>query len=78
MDTVCQGQDFTFVYIYDILVASEDEDTHLDHLHQLFQRLKDYGLVVNVSNERLGLNHLISLVTASIVTGSYHYLTRCL
>ena len=49
MDTVCQGLDFTFVYIDDILVASEDEDTHLAHLHQLFQRLKDYGLVVNVS-----------------------------
>eukprot|EP00731_Ephydatia_muelleri_P033543 Em0032g5a len=49
MDTVCQGLDFTFVYIDDMLVASEDEDTHLDHLHQLFQRLKDYGLVVNVS-----------------------------
>ena len=50
MDTVCQGLDFTFVYIDDILVASEDEDTHLDHLHQLFQRLKDYGLVVNVES----------------------------
>ena len=58
MDTVCQGLDFTFVYIDDILVASEDEDTHLDHLHQLFQRLKDYGLVVNVSKCKFGVESL--------------------
>ena len=58
MDTVCQGLDFTFVYIDDILVASEDEDTHLAHLHQLFQRLKDYGLVVNVSKCKFGVKSL--------------------
>ena len=58
MDTVCQGLYFTFVYIDDILVASEDEDTHLDHLHQLFQRLKDYGLVVNVSKCTFGVESL--------------------
>eukprot|EP00731_Ephydatia_muelleri_P032551 Em0024g95a len=58
MDTVCQGLDFTFVYIDDMLVASEDEDTNLDHLHQLFQRLKDYGLVVNVSKCKFGVESL--------------------
>ena len=58
MDTVCQGLDFTFVYIDDILVASEDEDTHLDHFRQLFQRLKDYGLVVNVSKCTFGVESL--------------------
>ena len=39
-------------------MASEDEDTHLDHLHQLFQRLKDYGLVVNVSKCTFGVESL--------------------
>ena len=58
MDTVCQGLDFTFVYNDNILVAREDEDTHLDHLHQLSQRLKDYGLVVNVSKCKFGVESL--------------------
>ena len=58
MDTVCQGLDFTFVYIDDILMASEDCEKHLDHLHQLFQRLKDYGLVVNVSKCQFGVETL--------------------
>ncbi|KAL5484407.1 hypothetical protein EMCRGX_G020900 [Ephydatia muelleri] len=46
------------LHIDDILVASEDEDTHLAHLHQLFQRLKDYGLVVNVSKCKFGVESL--------------------
>ena len=37
MDTVCQGLDFTFVYIDDILVASQDVATHKQHLQTLFQ-----------------------------------------
>ena len=66
MDTVCQGLDFTFVYIDDILVASEDVETHKQHLQELFQRLKDYGLVINLSKSQFGcdtidfLGHRIS------------------
>ena len=77
MDTVCQGLDFTFVYIDDILVASEDEDTHLDHLHQLFQRLKDYGLVVNVSKFKFGvesldfLGHHACVNTGMVISGNF-------
>ena len=39
-------------------MASEDCEKHLDHLHQLFQRLKDYGLVVNVSKCQFGVKIL--------------------
>ena len=49
MDTVCQGLDSVFIYIDDILVASKDADTHKHHLHLLFQRLNEYGLVINVA-----------------------------
>ena len=83
MGTVCQGLDFTFVYIDDILVASEDEDTHLDHLHQLFQRLKDYGLVVNVSKCKFGVESLDFLGHHINCDGivhhplSHHQLTLC-
>ena len=66
MDTVCQGLDFTFVYIDDILVASQDVATHKQHLQTLFQRLKEYGLVINLSKSQFGcetidfLGHRIS------------------
>ncbi len=54
MDTVCQGLDFVFVYIDDILVASRNAAEHKVHLRQLFQRLHDYGLVVNVAKCQFG------------------------
>jgi hypothetical protein len=49
MDTVCCGLEFTFTYIDDILVASKDVETRTQHLRLLFQRLQEYGLVINVS-----------------------------
>jgi hypothetical protein len=54
MDTVCQGLDFTFVYIDDILVASKDAQAHKQHLNLLFQRLQNYGLVINISKSQFG------------------------
>lgn len=54
MDTVCQGLDFAFVYIDDILVASKDDESHQEHLRLLFQRLQGYGLVINVSKSQFG------------------------
>ena len=49
MDTVCQALEFAFVYIDDILIASEDEEMHKAHLRQLFQQRQGYSLVINVS-----------------------------
>ena len=49
MDTVCQDLKSVFVYMDDILVASKDGPEHKDHLCQLFQRLHDHGLVINVA-----------------------------
>lgn len=47
MDAVCQGLDFVFVYLDDILIASTDAKEHESHLRQLFHRLRDHGLVLN-------------------------------
>ena len=58
MDSVCQGLDFAFVYIDDILVASKDPDTHKHHLRLLFQRLQEHGLVVNVAKCQFGCTDL--------------------
>lgn len=54
MDTVCQGLNFAFVYVDDILVASKDSATHKEHLRLLFQRLRDHGLVINISKSQFG------------------------
>ena len=67
MDTVCHDLEFTFVYIDDILVASKDVETHKGHLRLLFQRLRQYGLVINVAKCRFGRNSLDFLG---------HYITR--
>lgn len=58
MDTVCRDLKFAFVYIDDILVASKDTQAHKEHLHLLFQRLEQYGLVINVAKCQFGRNTL--------------------
>ena len=47
MDEVLRGLDFLYVYIDDILIASSSEEEHQNHLLQVFQRLKDYGILIN-------------------------------
>ncbi len=41
---VLQGLDFTFVYLDDVLIYSKDVDTHLGHLHQVFERFRQADL----------------------------------
>ena len=47
IDQVLRGLDFVFVYIDDILVASENQQEHTSHLQQVFERLADYGVTIN-------------------------------
>lgn len=49
VDEMLRGLDFVYAYIDDFLVFSPDEQTHQQHLNQLFTRLQEYGMVVNVS-----------------------------
>ena len=58
MDSICQSLDFVFVCLDDILVASTSSQTHLSHLKQLFQRLLEHGLVINLSKCEFGRPHL--------------------
>ena len=55
MDSVCAGLDFVFAYLDDILIASESETQHLEHLGLLFDRLEENGLVVKVEKCLLGV-----------------------
>ena len=58
MNQVTQGLDFVFVYIDDVLVASSNEEEHLQHLDTLFERLAEFGVHVNRSKCLFGVNKL--------------------
>lgn len=49
MDNLLQGLPYLFVYLDDILVASDTLDQHIQHLNQLLTILKDNGLIVNLN-----------------------------
>ena len=58
MDSVCAGLEFVFVYLDDILIASESEDQHVKHLTMLFDRLEENGLVVKTEKCLLGVSEI--------------------
>ena len=55
---VLHGLDFVYAYIDDLLIAGSSTDEHLEHLRLLFQRLSDYGIVINPSKCHFGQNSL--------------------
>uniref|UniRef100_A0A1X7U189 Reverse transcriptase domain-containing protein n=1 Tax=Amphimedon queenslandica TaxID=400682 RepID=A0A1X7U189_AMPQE len=55
MDQVLRGLHFTYAYIDDVLIASSSEKEHCQHLKQILDRLKEYGVIVNPSKCQLGV-----------------------
>lgn len=47
VDEVTRGLDFCFAYLDDFLIYSKDEQEHEKHLRELFDRLKQYGILIN-------------------------------
>lgn len=58
MHEVTRGLDFVYVYIDDILIASENAEEHKQHLRSLFERLRQYGLTINFSKCLFGVSEL--------------------
>ncbi len=54
MDNIFRELDFVFVYLDDILVASNNHEEHQRHLEILFQKLEEHGLILNTSKCILG------------------------
>lgn len=61
MDMVLRNLDFVFCYIDDILIASNSEEEHKQHVIQVLQRLQEYGLVINISKCQFAKSEVIYL-----------------
>ncbi|GBN42703.1 Retrovirus-related Pol polyprotein from transposon 297 [Araneus ventricosus] len=63
---VLSGMDFCVPYFDDVLVESESDIHHLEHLKQVFQRFEEYGVRLNASKCVLGkssvkfLGHIVT------------------
>ena len=58
MDATFRNIPFVFTYIDDLLVASENEAEHLEHLRILFERLEQNWLVVNPAKCQFGFTEI--------------------
>lgn len=66
INQVLDGLEFAYSFQDDILIASENENQHREHLKEVFQRLKDHGLSINLNKCKFGqskvkyLGHLVT------------------
>ncbi|GFX97008.1 transposon Tf2-6 polyprotein [Trichonephila clavipes] len=54
IDEVTRDLPFVYAFVDDLLVASDNETQHLEHLEILFSKLKEYGLCINVEKCQFG------------------------
>ena len=58
MDEVLRGLSFAYAYLDDILIASKDENEHWRHIRQVLERLRTYGVTLNVDKCMFGVKEL--------------------
>ena len=56
--TVLRGLSFSYAYIDDVLIASTSEEEHKHHLRLVFERFKEYGVLIHSSKCELGVSSL--------------------
>ena len=61
VDEITRGLDFVYAYIDDFLIASDDEGQHREHLKILFNRLNNYGVVINPTKCEFGVHEITFL-----------------
>ncbi|GBM17203.1 Retrovirus-related Pol polyprotein from transposon 297 [Araneus ventricosus] len=66
---VFRGMDFCMPYFDDVLITSESNSQHLEHLKQVFQRFKEYGARLNASK-----CVLLKILCAIFMIGPIHAL----
>jgi hypothetical protein len=55
IDCVLAGLDCIFVYMDNVIIGSRTEEEHLQHLHLVFARLQQFGLVLNMDKCQFGV-----------------------
>lgn len=55
---VLRGLDFLFAYLDDIFIFSKSERQHLQHLEQVFSRLTQHNLAINITKCEFGKSHI--------------------
>ena len=58
IDEVTRGLQFVYAYIDDILITSTNASEHEQHLRQLFERFRQYGIVINPAKCVFGVSTL--------------------
>lgn len=61
VDEMTRGLDFVYTYLDDYLIFSRSESEHEEHLRQVFQRLKQYGMLLNTSKCIFGVEEVTFL-----------------
>jgi len=61
IDEVVRGLDFCYTYLDDIIVASSSPEEHRKHLKELFTRLQQFGIVINVAKCVFGASEVLFL-----------------
>ena len=61
MDQVLRGLTFTYNYIDDLLIGSEDSEEHKNHLRIVFELLQVHGILIKLSKCELGIPQLLFL-----------------
>lgn len=61
VDELTRDMDFVYPFLDDFLVSSVDQKTHEAHLRQLFQRMSDYGILINTSKCVFGASEVTFL-----------------
>jgi hypothetical protein len=67
MDSILRDLTCVFVYLDDILIASNNKKQHLKDLKELFTLLSINGLIINITKCRLGVEEFSSWDTESIL-----------
>lgn len=47
--TVLVGLDFLFSYIDDVIIASDNEEQHREHVKAVFKRFSEFGITINIA-----------------------------
>ena len=77
IDEVLRGLPYCFAYIDDLLIASQDETSHIEHIKEVFSRLQDYGIQINVEKSTFGVSSVEFLGHSVSQTGIAPLQSKC-